>query len=58
MANELIKTAMKDLGVYRWQLADMLGVSEMTVYRMLRHEMSDEEQNKVIEMLKQGDKTV
>lgn len=41
--NEELKRYARVQGVYLWQVADKLAISEATVYRRLRHVMSDEE---------------
>ena len=42
MKNEAVRQATKEKGVYLWQIADYFGVSEMTIVRALRHELSPE----------------
>ena len=41
--NEELKRYARSQGVYLWQIADKLAMSEATVYRRLRHVISDEE---------------
>lgn len=48
MANEKIRKAIKDNGMYLWQLSDVLGVSEATITRWMRHEMSDAKQAEIV----------
>ena len=43
MANQDIRFKARALGVAIWRIADYLGVSEMTVNRRLRKEMSPEQ---------------
>ena len=52
MANKRIKDEMKRNGVYTWQLADALGVSENTLYRRMRHELPPMEQDRIISLIK------
>ncbi len=57
MANELIKVYAKERGIYLWQIADKLGVSEGTFCRKLRKELPDTESSRiftVIEEIAQG----
>ena len=54
MANEKIKQIMKQCNVATWQVADLLGVSEQTVFRKFRHEMTDTEQENVIALIKEN----
>lgn len=42
LANADIRAAAKEAGVSLWEIADALNVSEPTVTRMLRHELSDD----------------
>lgn len=51
--NTRIREALKQYGVTRWKLADALGVSEMYVYRALRHELPKEEQERYIQLIRQ-----
>lgn len=46
--NERIRQAVKDEGMHLWQLSDVLGVSEATITRWLRHEMPVERQEEII----------
>lgn len=54
MANERVKKTLKDHGLRQWQLAIILGVSEQTIYRKLRVELPEEEQNKLISLIVRG----
>ena len=40
LANADIRQAAKDAGVSLWELADEMNISEPTLTRMLRHELS------------------
>ena len=51
MKNRKIKEKLKEYGMAQWELADFLGIHENTLYRKLRHEMSDEEQTTIIELI-------
>lgn len=42
LANADIRKAAKDAGVSLWELAEEMNVSEPTLTRMLRHELSKE----------------
>ena len=50
-ANEKIRQIMKEKNVPQWLLADALGKCENTVQRMLRKELSGEEQTRIIAMI-------
>lgn len=41
--NDDLKRYARSKGVYLWQVADVLTVSEATIYRRLRHAMKDDE---------------
>lgn len=43
MANFELRAEMKRLGVFQWEIADFLGVSEMTIVRRLRKELNAQE---------------
>lgn len=47
MANMDLRQKMRSEGVTFWQLADVLGVCEMTVSRRFRKELSETEKNKI-----------
>ena len=56
--NKTIKEAIKNAHLFQWQVADKLGVSEQTLIRWLRKEVSSEKETeilKVIDELKAGD---
>ena len=41
-ANQNIRKQIKDLGLYQWQLADAVGVSNYSFTIWMRHEMTGE----------------
>lgn len=47
MANTDLRQKMRSEGVTFWQLADVLGVCEMTVSRRFRKELPEKEKNKI-----------
>ena len=54
MKNQDIRVFAKENGVYFWQIADVMGVSEPTMTRKLRHEMPDQDKQtmkRIIETL-------
>lgn len=51
-ANECIRREMRIANIKTWQLADLLGVCENTVYNRLRHELPDEEQCRYIDLIR------
>lgn len=50
-ANERVRAAMKRCRLFTWQVADLLNVSENTVYIRLRHELPKEEQDRIIALI-------
>ena len=51
MNNLLIRIALLKTGLRNWQLANILEVSEPTLYRKLRHELPEEEQKRIAELI-------
>ena len=51
MANEIIRTSAKSHGVSLWEIALHLGVSEATITRKLRIELTERERAKFIETI-------
>ena len=49
--NIRIKIALLESGMKNWELANILGISEATMSRRLRVELSDEEQNRIIKVI-------
>ena len=50
-ANEKVRAAAKDTGVEFWRLADALGVSESTLTRMMRRELPEDEQQRLLHLI-------
>lgn len=50
-ANEKIRLYAQKNGVYMWQLAHKLGVTPETFSKQLRFEFSEEETNKVLNII-------
>lgn len=53
MQNLEIREAVKNGGVYLWQLADRLGVSDATLSRKLRKELSAKEKKRCLQIIEQ-----
>lgn len=51
MTNEIIREELKEKKVYQWELASALGISEQTMVRKMRFEMSDDEQMKLLALI-------
>lgn len=55
--NMPIRNALKSYGFALWILEDLLGVSCMTITRMMRHELPEDEQKRIIQLIeKEGQK--
>ena len=53
-SNQDIKKKIKDAGVHQYQIADILGVSEATLVRWLRYELTDEQRNMIFDAIEKG----
>ena len=53
--NAMIRDAMYDNSMAQWQLAELLDVSETTIWRMLRKEMPDKEQSRIVWIINHPD---
>ena len=53
MKNKAIRVALFDTGVKRYELAQLLKVSEMTMYRMLREELPQGEQDRIVKLIRE-----
>ena len=51
MSNNEIRTKAKEKSVKLWQIADALKISEPTITRKLRHELPEEEKNKILALI-------
>ena len=54
--NIAIRKALKKNGLCLWHLEDILGVSCMTVTRMMRHELPKDEQSRIIKLIEKEGK--
>lgn len=52
--NLMIKRTLAETGMYRWELADVLGCSVETVQRRLRHELPQDEQHRICELIRKA----
>ena len=53
MANKIVRDELKSRGVRHWELAHALGVSEQTLVRWLRFELSEDKQIKMLEKIEE-----
>ena len=54
--NIKIRETLEANGLFLYELADLLGKSEPTITRMMRKELPEEEQERIISMIKGGNK--
>ena len=52
--NEKVRAELKKHGMYQWQLADLLGTTDVTLSKWFRHELSEERQNELISIIRRG----
>lgn len=50
-ANERVRVAMQNHGLKQWEVADLLGISEFTLSRRMRCEMTDLEQDLIVSLI-------
>lgn len=56
MNNLKIRVAMISNNVKQWEVAELLKVSEPSLSRMLRHELPEEEQDRIINLIEESKK--
>lgn len=55
MANQEIRMELKERHIPQWKLGDLLGVSENTVNRKLRKELSTDEKQHILDVIRTGE---
>lgn len=53
MQNKKIRQEAESKGVYLWEIAERLGVTDSTFSRKLRRELPEEEQTAIIQIIKE-----
>ena len=53
MANQKIRQAATAAGVKLWQIAEALGIADCNFSRKLRHELSPEERDRVLNIIQE-----
>ena len=48
MRNQQIRDAIREAGIYQWELADALNIAEHTLVRWLRHELDVDTHNRIM----------
>ena len=56
MANTKIKVAMVEAGMKQWEVARLMGIHEAVLSRKLRNELPEEEQERIIALIRQHTK--
>ena len=51
MSNQELRKEIKQSGVKMWQIADKIGISDMTLSRKFRYELSGEEKEAIREII-------
>lgn len=54
MKNKLIRNALSATNMKQWQLGALMGVSEATIYRMLREELPEDKQKEIVERIRKA----
>lgn len=52
--NKMIRFTLKESNMKQWELADLLGISDQTLVRRLRHELPMEEQLRIVKLIKES----
>jgi len=52
MNNIKIRLAMVEYGVKQWQVAQLMGIHEVSLSRKMRNELPEEEQNRIVELIR------
>lgn len=58
MKNKRIKLAMMEAELHQWEVARIMGIHEGSLSRRLRDELPEEEQDKIVDMIRKYAQTV
>lgn len=50
--NQLVRDELAKHGLFLWQLGKIINVSESTITRMMREELPEDEQRKLVELIR------
>ena len=53
-ANQEVREALQNKGMKQWQLADLLGVSEFTLTRWLRKELTEDKKELLLKAINEA----
>ena len=51
MRNKKVRIKLLEHDLKQWELAKIMGVSEATVYRLLRDELPEEKQDQIVKLI-------
>ena len=57
MNNTIIRMTLAETGLKYWELSRLLNISEATLSRRLRDELPAEEQDRIVDLIRQHTKT-
>ena len=57
MKNARIKIAMTENDLHQWEVAQIMGIHEGSLSRLLRNELPAEEQDRIVDLIRQHTKT-
>lgn len=58
MHNKNVRKELLDASMKNYELADLMGITEFTLSRKLRKELSEDEQQEIIMLIRQNTKAV
>lgn len=53
-ANQEVREALQNKGIKQWELADMLGISEFTLTRWLRKELTEDKKELLLKAINEA----
>lgn len=53
-ANQEVREALQNKGMKQWELADLLGVSEFTLTRWLRKELTEDKKEQLLKAINEA----
>lgn len=53
-ANQEVREALQNKGMKQWELADLLGVSEFTLTRWLRKELTEDKKKQLLKAINEA----
>lgn len=51
ISNKKIRSALSEANIPQWKLAELMGISEFTLSRKLRHELPETEQKRIADLI-------